>query len=301
MSSGIARGVEVFDVIQRRARSEAARTGAPAATGEYLVRHALESFLHRLSLTRHGDDFVLKGGILLAAYGIRRPTKDIDAEAISADVTPAHLKEVVVDIVNLDVDDGVVFDPASTTVTEIRDDAEYPGLRLKVTSHIGFQKVVVSWDVSTGDPIVPPACVIHVPRVLGPDIEVHGYAPETVIAEKGVTILERGTSSTRWRDYIDIVELDRSYDMSRAALEASVRAVAAHRGIDVSPITPIIKGYGIVAQRKWAAWRRKAGVQALSEKLLDDQMTLVARVLDDPFAAVQSAADSGHARTGSGS
>lgn len=118
MSSGTARGLEVFDVIQRRARSEADRTGTPAATGEYLVRHALESFLHRLSLTRHGDNFVLKGGILLAAYGIRRPTKDID--------------------------DGVEFDPATTTVVEIRDGAEYPGLRLKVTSYIGRQKVVVS-------------------------------------------------------------------------------------------------------------------------------------------------------------
>ncbi len=80
----------MFDVIQRRARSEAVRSGTPAATGEYLVRHALESFLHRLTLTRHGDSFVLKGGILLAAYGIRRPTKDIDAEAITAEVTAPH-------------------------------------------------------------------------------------------------------------------------------------------------------------------------------------------------------------------
>ncbi|MGL4742907.1 MAG: nucleotidyl transferase AbiEii/AbiGii toxin family protein [Dermatophilaceae bacterium] len=289
MSSGTTRGVEVFDVIRRRARGEAARTGTPAATGEYLVRHALESFLHRLSLTRHRDDFVLKGGILLAAYGIRRPTRDIDAEAVSANVTPPHLEEVVVDIANLDVDDGVVLDPTSTAVAEIRDDAEYPGLRLKVTSHIGRQQVVVSWDVSTGDPIVPPARVIQVPRVLGPDFEIRGYAPATVIAEKGVTTLECGTSSTRWCDYVDIVELDRRYDVSRAALEASVRAVAAHRGVDVRPITPIISGYGVVGQRKWAAWRRKTGVQALSEELLDDQMTLVARVLDDPFAAIQSA------------
>lgn len=288
MRSGTARGVEVFDVIQRRARSEADRTGTPAATGEYLVRHALESFLHRLSLTRHGDDFVLKGGVLLAAYGIRRPTKDIDAEAISADVSSAHLEEVVVDIAAVDVDDGVEFDPATTTVVEIRDGAEYPGLRLKMASYIGRQKVVVSWDVSTGDPIVPTAQLIRVPRVLGADIEVLGYAPETVIAERGVTILERGTTSTRWRDYIDIVQLARVYGLDRAALEASVRAVAAHRGVEVRPITPLITGYGTTGQLKWAAWRSKAGVQGLSEELLDDQMKKVADVLDDLFVAVQA-------------
>lgn len=262
MTSRTTRGLEVFDVFQRRARSEADRTGTPVATGEYLVRHALESFLHRLSLTRHGDDFVLKGGILLAAYGVRRPTKDID--------------------------DGVEFDPATTTVVEIRGNTDYPGLRLKVTSHIGRRTVVVSWDVSTGDPIVPPAQLIRVPHVLGPDIEILGYAPETVIAEKGVTILERGTTSTRWRGYIDIAQLDRAYPLDSDALEASVRAVAAHRGVEVRPITPLITGYGNTGQLKWAAWRAKAGVQALSEELLDDQMKMVADVLDHLFAAVQA-------------
>ena len=288
MSAGTARGSEVFDVLQRRARSEADRTGAAAATGEYLVRHALESFLHRLSLTRHGNDFVLKGGILLAAYGIRRPTKDIDAEAISAAVTAAHLKDIVADMTDVDIDDGVDFDTATTTVVEIRDGAEYPGLRLKVTGHIGHQKVVVAWDVSTGDPIVPPAQLIFVPRVLGPAIEVLGYAPETVIAEKGVTILERGTTSTRWRDYIDIVQLDRVYPLDRAILEASVRSVAAHRGVDIRPITPAITAYGNTGQLKWAAWRVKAGVQGLSEELLDEQMKKVAAVLDELFTAIQA-------------
>lgn len=40
-------------------------------TAEYLTRHALESFLHRLTQTDHGQHFVLKGGILLAAYRAR--------------------------------------------------------------------------------------------------------------------------------------------------------------------------------------------------------------------------------------
>ncbi len=59
--------------------------------------------------------------------------------------------------------------------------------------------------LSTGDPIIPPPRQVRVPRVLGAEIEILGYAPETTIAEKGVTILERGITSTRWRDYIDIV------------------------------------------------------------------------------------------------
>ncbi|PUB29911.1 nucleotidyltransferase AbiEii toxin of type IV toxin-antitoxin system [Promicromonospora sp. AC04] len=40
--------------------------------------YKLERTLNRLALTRFRDRFVLKGGLLLAAYKGRRPTKDID-------------------------------------------------------------------------------------------------------------------------------------------------------------------------------------------------------------------------------
>ena len=83
MSSGDA----VFRRIQSLARSSAkANTATGAPTQEYLIRHTLESFLDRLTRTSHAGDFVLKGGILLAAYGVRRPTKDTDSNAMRADV-----------------------------------------------------------------------------------------------------------------------------------------------------------------------------------------------------------------------
>jgi hypothetical protein len=99
-------GDAVFRRIQSIARSTAAnsRTGAP--TQEYLIRHTLESFLDRLTRTSHAADFVLKGGVLLAAYGVRRPTKDADANAVRADVTAERLAHVVRDIAAIDVDEG---------------------------------------------------------------------------------------------------------------------------------------------------------------------------------------------------
>src|SRR5699024_475077 len=89
--AGMSRSDEVFRRIQSTARAAATRTGTHAPTQEYLIRHTLESFLDRLTRTAHAEDFVLKGGILLAAYGVRRPTKDVDANAISADLTIDHL------------------------------------------------------------------------------------------------------------------------------------------------------------------------------------------------------------------
>jgi Nucleotidyl transferase AbiEii toxin, Type IV TA system len=123
----------------------ATKSGTGAPTQEYLIRHALESFLDRLTRTSHAGDFVLKGGVLLAAYGFRRPTKDADSNAVSVDVTAEHLAQVVRDIAAIDVDDGVVFDLDTITVQEIREHAGYPGLRVRVAVSIGPWQGVTAW------------------------------------------------------------------------------------------------------------------------------------------------------------
>lgn len=275
-------GDAVFRRIQSLARSAKANTATGAPTQEYLIRHTLESFLDRLTRTSHAGDFVLKGGILLAAYGVRRPTKDADTNAVHADATVEHLAHVVRDIASIYVDDGVVFDLDTISVQEIREQADYPGRRVRVAVSIGPWKGAAVWDVSTGDPIVPPPRQVTIDRILGDPITLLGYAPETAIAEKGVTIIERGITSTRWRDYVDIVQLARQ-GIDPDELLRSARAVARHRGVTLEPIAPHLAGYGAVAQAKWAAWRRKENLQSACEENLDDQITLVASYLDSVF------------------
>lgn len=219
-------GNQVFRNLQPLARSAGAKTGTGAPTQEYLIRHTLESFMDRLTRTIHAEDFILKGGVLLAAYGVRRPTKDADANAIRADVTVDHLMTVVRDIAAVDADDGMLFILDSVRVREIREQADYPGFQVRIEVSIGPWHGTAAWDVSTGDPIVPAPRKIRIDRVLGDPIELLGYSPETVIAEKGVTILERGITSTRWRDYVDIVQLARQ-GIDANVLLRSARAVGA--------------------------------------------------------------------------
>jgi hypothetical protein len=210
--------------------------------------------------------------------------RNLDAEAISADVTVAYLTQVVRAIVAVDADDGVDFDVRTITVHEIREQAEYPGLRLRMKATIGSWVGVAAWDISTGDPVVPQPEVLGIPRVLGGEIRILAYRPETTIAEKGVTILERGTTSTRWRDYVDIAQLFAHHQIDRVQLLASAQAVAHYRGVALEPIAPHVIGYGAIAQPKWAAWRRKEGLEDISEASLDGQMELVCRYLDPVFS-----------------
>ena len=56
----------------------ARKQGRP--TDELHQIYALEGFLARLVVSPYADRLVLKGGVLLAPYDTRRPTRDVDLQ-----------------------------------------------------------------------------------------------------------------------------------------------------------------------------------------------------------------------------
>lgn len=69
--------------LQRLARAQ------KRTTAELLQFYVLESFLRRLVRSRHDHTLVLKGGMLLAAFDLRRATRDVDVLALNTDNDPA--------------------------------------------------------------------------------------------------------------------------------------------------------------------------------------------------------------------
>ena len=106
---------------------------------ELQILYVLEALLARVATSPHRDDFVLKGGVLLAAFAARRPTKDIDLQATGlsndADDVAGRLREIAA----IELSDGVAFDAGSITASAIRDsDAdEYAGVRVRLVGHLG--------------------------------------------------------------------------------------------------------------------------------------------------------------------
>jgi Nucleotidyl transferase AbiEii toxin, Type IV TA system len=119
---GTVKGRRYLD-LQRLAR----RQGRP--TDELHQLYALEGFLQRLAASQYRERLVLKGGVLLAAYDARRPTRDIDLQAQGLNNDPGSVGHVVLDIVSvrLPAPDGLVFDakasphgnPVSTISTAV--------------------------------------------------------------------------------------------------------------------------------------------------------------------------------------
>lgn len=100
---GTAAGRAYLD-LQNRARRE------KRATQDLLTMYVVERWLARLSRSTYASDFILKGGMLLASFGHRRPTVDADALARNMPSDQQLVARHVAEITSLpDANDGVEF------------------------------------------------------------------------------------------------------------------------------------------------------------------------------------------------
>ncbi|MFZ2162734.1 MAG: nucleotidyl transferase AbiEii/AbiGii toxin family protein, partial [Sideroxyarcus sp.] len=75
-----------------------------------------------------------------------RPTRDADFLGFGT-MDIEVLTRTVSEICDIAVDDGMRFDPASITVEEIREEARYGGLRVRLVARLGNARCTVQLDV----------------------------------------------------------------------------------------------------------------------------------------------------------
>jgi hypothetical protein len=241
----------------QRAAKAAGRT-----TAEYLRLYALEGFLLRLSHSPHRDRLVLKGGMLLAAYDLRRPTADVDIAALQTSNDVAEVLRLVTAVaatdLPVDLDDGLSFDLDNITAGTIREGDEYSGVRVRLLARLATAREPFHVDVNAGDPIWPEPAEVSLPRLLGQEpIPLRGYPIEMVLAEKIVTAVERGSASTRWRDFGDIHLITRRCVFRAGEVRQTMGTVADHRHVELASLDQALDGYAEIGQPRWAAWRNK--------------------------------------------
>lgn len=209
---------------------------------QVLVRFALERMLYRLSQSKHADRFLLKGALLITLwYDMpHRPTRDTDLLGFG----PSDLESIgqtFRDIVGVEVDDGIIFDPKSVSVGEIRKDAGYAGVRVLITGELAKAKCRTQIDIGFGD-VVTPGPVHAVYPVLIEDLpfpRLRTYPVYTVISEKLHAIALLGMTNSRLKDYLDLwVLLDRE-KLNANTLARAIAATFARRGMSVPVALPI--------------------------------------------------------------
>ncbi|MBX3311079.1 MAG: nucleotidyl transferase AbiEii/AbiGii toxin family protein [Cryobacterium sp.] len=224
---------------------------------EYITLYALEGFLARLAASESAADFVLKGGLLMAAFAARRPTRDIDFAARGFANDIPEVEQRVRSILSVPRDDGLDFDLDSISGEQIRDETDYNGVRVKMTARLATAQVALHIDVNFGDPIWPAPTEAVLPLLLGGTLRLLGYPDHMVLAEKIVTALERGEQNTRWRDFTDIAAISRSRNVEGTDLQQATGVVARYRQVELEPLGPLLTEMPALAQRRWEVWRKK--------------------------------------------
>ncbi|KIR01506.1 hypothetical protein P261_00320 [Lachnospiraceae bacterium TWA4] len=90
----------------------------------------MERFLERVSVSQYQNNFILKGGMLVASIiGMNlRATMDIDTTVKAIPLNLDDTKNIIEEICNIPLEDNVSFKIAS--VKEIMEDFDYLGIRM---------------------------------------------------------------------------------------------------------------------------------------------------------------------------
>ena len=205
-----------------------------------LVRYGLERLLHRLSISKYQNRFILKGGLLVNLWvdDAMRVTRDVDFLG-QGDDNPDCLKEKFAEIFSIEVDDGLTFDPANLNAEAIREDVEYGGTRLKTVAFLEKTRISITIDIGFGDAVSPAPVDIDFPNLLGTEVSrIRAYPPTTVIAEKFQAMVNLGLINGRMKDYYDLWAIPQSLTVNQDALDAAIEATFNRRGTAIPVETP---------------------------------------------------------------
>ena len=182
-----------------------------SADAQILMRnYMMERFLERISLSEYKNQFILKGGMLVAAMvGLdARATMDLDATIKGTNVSVEDVEMIISQIISIPLDDGVSF--RIKRISEIMEEADYPGVRVSMETKFDGVITPLKIDISTGDIITPREIKYNFNLMLeNRTIEVWAYNLEMVLAEKLETVISRNVTNTRMRDFYDIYILQK--------------------------------------------------------------------------------------------
>ena len=205
-----------------------------SADAQILMRnYMMERFLERISLSEYKNQFILKGGMLVAAMvGLdARATMDLDATIKGTNVNVADVEMIISRIISISLDDGVSF--RIKRISEIMEEADYPGVRVSMETKFDGVITPLKIDISTGDVITPKEIKYNFNFMLEDrTIQLWAYNLETVLAEKLETVVRRNVTNTRMRDFYDIYILQKLHgdQLKKEVLWNALVATARKRG-----------------------------------------------------------------------
>jgi hypothetical protein len=279
--------VNVAASVLERLKQRARRTGEDFNL--LLDRYVAERLLYRLSQSSHAGSFTLKGATLFAVWEDEphRATRDIDLLG-SGEESAERLRSVFADVCAVTVvDDGLVFDPLSAAVSDIRVGEGFGGERVVVSCRLGNARLNMQIDIGFGDALAHPGDPVELPTLLDfPAPRLRVYPADSVIAEKLDAMAEHGMLNSRMKDIYDVCVLAQRLEFDGARLTDAVRATFEHRGRAFGEVpAPLTPGFAddVTINTRWQAFLRRNRLEPLDLAAAVDRL---GAFLLEPLAAL---------------
>ncbi len=242
------------------------------------IQYMHERFLARLEKSEFKERFILKGALLLLAYGIPRvrPTKDIDFLGDHLSNQTDEIESAIRQIAEIELDDGVMFNAGQIEIDEITKDADYTGIRVRLTATVGGDYQRLQIDIGFGDIIVHGPVEMSYPAMLDfepPKVSV--YSLESAIAEKLQAIVSLGIFGSRMKDFYDIWFLTKTRNFDKERLTEAIETTFKKRNTEIGDIKLIFEIEFIQDSNKakqWVAFLRRTTIdeQISFESVMED-------------------------------
>lgn len=187
---------------------------------EVLQMFFFERFLDRLSKSKYKFNFVIKGGLLISSMiGIdNRTTMDMDTTIKGVPLQEEVIRNIVSEIINIKVDDGIEFEIMD--ISHIREEDEYENFRVHLIANFEKIKNDMKIDITTGDAITPKEIEYLYPCLFQEEsLRILAYPLETILAEKYESVIKRNISTTRMRDFYDLYSL---YNLRKKEIDLDI-------------------------------------------------------------------------------
>lgn len=198
---------------------------------EVLLRSfMMERFLERMAYSVYRNNFVLKGGMLIASMvGLgTRSTMDMDALIVGQTLNETLILSIIDEIIGIRLDDGIVF--SIQGIESIQEGADYPGYRISIKAVFDKTWQMLKIDITTGNDVIPKK-VEYDFRLMFEErtIQIMAYNLEMILAEKFETVVTRGVVNTRMRDFYDVYILTKMYPYNTEYFNEALRETAETR------------------------------------------------------------------------
>ena len=192
-----------------------------------------EGILEKLSKSKYSENFILKGGLLIASLiGVdMRSTMDMDTTLRGIPLNEVSITKILNEILAIEIDADIEY--KLIKLSPIRQEDVYEDFCASISCIFGKINATLNIDITTGDVITPREMNYSYSKILEEGtIPIMTYTIETILAEKFETISSRNITTTRARDFYDLYMIYSIYKdkIDKDILRKAIERTSKYRG-----------------------------------------------------------------------